>query len=130
MQTVTIRTAEPKDAKNYSDWLKAASTINLVDYKVYEYPAINTVVVEKNGEPILMNSFHPVLMMEALAPKPGLSPMDEARALKQLFDGIKNIAAATGVKEIWFGCSDPRMDVFVQRHGFEKVSFPVYRIKV
>lgn len=127
---ITVRLAEEKDAQNYQEWLNAASDINLVDYRVYQYPAIVTLVAEKNGDPLLMNSFHPVMMVEALAPKPGLSPMDEARALKAMFDAWKQIAAATGVKEIYFGCKDERVEKFVLKHGFEKINFPVFRVRL
>jgi hypothetical protein len=124
------RTAEPKDAQNYFDWLKAASGINLVETEVYTEPTCNTITIEKDGEPVLMNSFRLVLVQEALAPKPGLSPMDEARALKELFDGIKRVARATGIKEINFQCIDPTLEKFILRHGFTKSEVPVYKFKV
>lgn len=130
MKNITVRAAEPGDAPLYADWLTAASDINLVDQAVYSYPTCNTVVVEKEGEPVLMNSFQLCLVMEALAPKPGLSPMDEARALKKLFDGIKAVAEASGIKEVLFGCKDPRVDKFVTGRGFQKLPFPIYRTKL
>lgn len=128
MKKFDIRTPEPSDAQNYTEWLQAASDINMVDTKVYEYPTCNTAVIEKDGEPVLMNSFHLVLVQEALAPKPGLSPRDEAMALKTLEDGIKNLAKATGVREIWFGCIDERLQKFIERRGFERLHYPVYRM--
>jgi len=130
MKNVTLRAAEPRDAQNYVDWLKAAADINLVDTGVYSYPTTNTVVVEKDKQPVLMNSFQAVLVMEALAPKPGISPMDEARALKELFEGIKRVAEAAGVKEIMFACKDERVIRFVEKHGGEKISVPVLRFKI
>lgn len=126
-----VRPAEPRDAEAYLAWLKAASDINLVDPSTVNYPTANTLVVEdRQGEPALMNTFHAVICMEALAPKPGLTPMQEARALKELFDGIKKIAAATGVREIWFGCKDERLAKFIEGRGFERLSFPCFRFKV
>lgn len=130
MKNITVRGAEAKDSQNYIDWLRAASDINLVDTSVYSYPTCNTLVVEKNGDPVLMNSFHLVAMVEALAPKPGLPPMDEARALKSLFDTVKGAAEMSGVKEVWFGCSDPRVEKFVERHGIERVNFPMFRMRI
>ena len=130
MTEFTARPANADDAEFYYDWLKASSDINLVDLRVYEYPTCNTVVIEKEGEPILMNSFHCVLMMEALAPKPGLPPKDEARALRVLFDAVTRVAQGTHQKEIWFGCSDERVIKFAQRHGVELVTFPVMRMKL
>jgi hypothetical protein len=124
------RTAEPKDAEKYVEWLKAASDKNLFEPEVYSDPTCNTVTVEKDGEPVLMNSFRLVLVQEALAPKPGLSPMDEARALKELFDGIKRVARATGIREINFQCIDPTLEKFILRHGFTKSEVPVYKFKL
>lgn len=97
---------------------------------MYRYPTCTTVVIEKAGEPILMTSYHAILMVEALAPQPGLSPMNEARALKTLFDGVEKAAKDLGIKEIWFGCSDERVQKFATRHGIERVPFAVFRKKL
>jgi hypothetical protein len=126
-----IRDAEPKDAATYSEWLAAASGVNLVDPDVYKYPTCNTVVVEdKAADPALMTSFHLVLVLEALAPRPGLTPLQEARALNELFEAVKEVARKTGVREILFGCKDERVEKFIEGRGFEKLNFPVFRYKV
>jgi hypothetical protein len=130
MKRFSMRPAEPKDAKNYAEWLAAASKINLVDPQVYRYPAINTVVVEKEDEPVLMTSFHPVIMIEALAPKPGVSSSDEGRALYKLYEGLRNLAKASGVAEIWFTCNDPSLIQFIERKGFKLIKTPVYKMVI
>lgn len=131
MKNITTRGAGPQDAKTYIEWLGAASEVNLVDPKVYSYPTCNTLVIEKNGSPVLMNSFHLVSMMEALAPKPGLPPLDEARALKSLFDTVKGASEMSGVKEVWFGCKDETLAKFVEgRRGFERIKFPMFRMQI
>jgi hypothetical protein len=134
------RTAEPKDAQLYFSWLKAASDVNLVSTECYSYPTCNTVVVEKDGEPVLMNSFHLVIQMEALAPKPSISPKDNAMALRELHAGIRRVAQATGVKEIFFTCSDPTLIAFLDnqeannekrnKKGFKRVKTAVYKYVV
>lgn len=130
MKKFSVRTAEPQDSENYMNWLREASDINLVDTEVYKYPTCNTVVVEKDNEPVLMNSFHLVIAMEALAPKPGLSPRDEAMALRKLYEGIRNVAKATRVREVFFACIDERLQKFVERKGFKRVYAPVYRMLI
>jgi hypothetical protein len=130
MEKVTVRPAEPEDSQNYMDWLAAASDRNMVDLDVYGYPACVTFTVQEGESPILMNSQHPVMMMEALAPKPGITPRQEAIALKKLFEAVKLIAQATGTREIWFACKDESLNKFVEHHGFEKITVPMYRIKV
>lgn len=130
MDTFSIRTAEPSDAQTYMEWLKDASDINLVDTEVYKYPTCNTVMVDKGSEPVLGNSFHLVMMLEALAPKPGIDPKDEARALRKLYEGVRNLARATGVREVWFTCVDERLHKFVEKKGFERVNTPVFRMLI
>lgn len=125
-----VRPAQPEDAATYAGWLQEAEDVNLVDRLVYEYPTCQTLVVERDGEPQLINSFHAVLVMEALAPKPGITPLQEARALNELFEEVKRVARAVGVKEIMFGCKDERLGKFIEGRGFERLKFPCYRFKL
>jgi len=125
-----VRNAKPEDAATYASWLKDATHINLVDHGVYGYPTTQTLVVEHKEQPQLINSFHAVIVMEALAPRPGLSALREAWALNELFEKIKEKARAAGVKEIMFGCKDKRLEKFIKERGFEKLSFPVFRYKL
>lgn len=135
-----IRPAEDKDATIYAEWLAKASDINLVDRGVYTYPTTQHLVVERDGAPQLMNSIHAVLVMEALAPRPGITPMQEARALDELFEKVKEVARAAGIKEVMFGCKDERLEKFLlekekknksrKKKGFERLSFPVFRVKL
>jgi hypothetical protein len=130
MKKMTVRDFGPQDAQKYADWLLAIANINLVDCGVYEYPRVAHLTVDKEDEAVLINSVHPVLVQEALAPKPGISPKDEARALRALNDALKELAHRLGYKEIWFGCKDERVIRFAQKHGFEVLNFPVLRMKV
>lgn len=129
MPNLLVRGAEPKDAQTYADWLQATPS-NLYDPAVYKYPTTVTLVVEKNDEPQLMNSFQGAMVIEALAPKPGLSPLQEARALNQLFQAWRAIAAKTGIKEIYFTTADNRVGNFVEGRGWERLKHPVYRCKL
>jgi hypothetical protein len=124
------RTAEPKDANNYVEWLKAASDKNLFEADAYSDPTCNTLVVEADGEPVLMNSFRLVLVMEALAPKPGADSRDAARALRELYNNVRNIAQVTGIREVLFQCVDPDLERFILRKGFTRVSTPVFKMKI
>jgi hypothetical protein len=130
MKTFQARTAEPKDAQNYVEWLKAASDKNLFEREVYSDDTCNTITVEADGEPVLMNSYRLVIVQEALAPKPGVDPKDAARALRELYAGIRRVAQATGIKEILFQCVDPTLHKFIERKGFTRVNTPVFKMRV
>jgi hypothetical protein len=94
-----VRAAEPRDSHQYPDWLQNTPG-NLYDPKVYEYPTCTTLVAEDSRGPALTNSFQEILTIEALAPRPGLSPMQEAKALSKLFDAWRKIAQELGIREI------------------------------
>ena len=130
MKKLTVRAAEPKDSETYAAWLAKDRDINLVDPLVYNYPTCNTLAVEQDGEVAAMQSFHAVLMVEALAPKPGLTAKQTARATKKLFDTIEEIARISGIREVWFASEYPPMQRMVQRHGCQEVPYKVYRKRV
>jgi hypothetical protein len=128
---MSVRAAEPRDAAEYAKRLYAGRDINLLaDEDVYKYPTLQTLVVEREGRNELMNSFHAVLVMECLAPREGITPLQEARALNELFEKIKQTAAEVGIKEIMFGCKDERLGKFIEGRDFERINFPVFRYKV
>lgn len=130
MKKSTVRIAEAKDAQNYFDWLKASSHLNLVETEVYSEPTCNTVVVEQDESPVLMTSFRLVMCVEALAPKPELSPKDEALALREMWAGIRKIADKSGIREIVFQCADQRLHKFIEKRGFKVINTPIFKMKV
>lgn len=126
---MSVRAAQPEDATTYAEWLEGTKD-NLLDKGVYAYPTAQHLVVDKDSQPQLINTIHAVLVMEALAPKPGITPLQEARALNELFEKVKQVARECGIKEIMFGCKDEGLGKFIEGRGFERLSFPVYRFKI
>lgn len=126
-----VRNAQPEDAATYAERLYKGRALNLLaDENVYTYPTCQTLVVEREGRNELMNSFHAVFVMECLAPREGITPLQEARALNELFEEIKKKARAVGIKEIMFGCRDERLINFIERRDFERLNFPIFRFKL
>ena len=131
MHNFKVRSIEPSDAQLYCDWLWADRKINLVDTDVYNYPTCISLVVDCDDEPILINSFHvimvidknyityPTIMMEALATKPGTPHI--VLALKELYRGVGNIANAFGIQEIWLQSIVEQFQEFLESHGFKAV---------
>jgi hypothetical protein len=127
---VTIRPVEPRDADLFNDWVNRIKDLNLFDPAVMEYPGTNTLAVDINGEPALYFPFHPVIAGESLAPKPGLTPREEAVALKKLQEGLVNIAKGLGIREIYFVCKDESLGKFVEHYGYEHLPWNLYRLRV
>ncbi len=119
MPALTSRMAEfharPDDRELFTQWAFNTPT-NLFDPKVMFYPTTNTVAVEREGSCIFFGPFQAVVMLESLAPKPGLSPREMAAALSKFHEGIVNICRAQNIREIYFICADERVAEFTLHH--------------
>jgi len=129
MSKLTVRFAEPGDSEKCAEYMSKTKG-NLVDPEVFKYPTTNTLVVENGEEPELFFPFQAVLVVESLGVKPGLSAMEESKALNKAYIAIESLALNLGVREIMFLCNDETLIQFVERRGFEKIKWTVMRRKV
>jgi DNA-binding transcriptional regulator GbsR (MarR family) len=70
------------------------------------------------------------LMMESLASRPGASKSEIAVALKELTQQIVTQAHQRGAGEIYFLGTDVDTDVMACNQIFERVDYPVYRVRL
>lgn len=126
---ITIRQAEPKDGPKFVEFATNTAD-NLFDPDIVNYPSLQTLAVDKDGETISYVPFHPVIVVESLAHKPGITPRENAVGLRRAQDTIEEIAKKYGIAEIWWECADPRLIEFAQRHGYRAVTTTVLRKKV
>jgi hypothetical protein len=126
----TVRLAQPEDAPKYAQWLKADAKINFVDPATVGYRSSFTAVVEEENEPVLMQSAHPVLMLEAVAPNPDNSPRQNARAINEMFEAMKRVAQSYGITEIYFASAHEPLQRMVEKRGCTRVNLPVFRFKL
>ena len=130
---MSVRLAKPEDAENYSEWLKASVPVSHADPHAALGTQAFTAVVDQDGKPVLMQTAQPVLMLEAIAPKPGISPVQSARAIREMWLAFQRVAKAYGVSEIWFGSDyKPTQDMIAKhpKYGITPVSLQMYRMKV
>lgn len=129
MQQVWVRFAEEKDKAEFMDWVEKARAINLFDPDVLSYPNAK-VLVAHNGSPLLYMPIQMAVIMESLAPKPGISEIEEALALREIAKATAVLASQAGSKEIYFLCKDTRVTEFAERHGFEILPWTTLRKKI
>jgi hypothetical protein len=129
----TVEAADLSKAETmqqFADWALKTKD-NLLDARVLFYPTTNVIVVkDENGDPILFMPFQATVTLESLAVRPGIDPRQEALALRELFNGIKNVCQFTGVREVWFNCKDEQMIEFLKGRGFEPLQSTVLRKRV
>ena len=127
MKSMNVRLARSEDAEKYANWLKADAKINHVDPATVNYRSSVTAVVENGDKPVLIQTANPVLMLEAIAPNPDNTPMQNARAINEMFEAFKRLAASYHIKEIYFCSSHEPLQKMVEKRGCKRVTLPVYR---
>ena len=114
-----------EDWENFISWVWEARKINNFDPDVVSYPRSVMLTADKEtentSEPILYLPIQPVLMLESLAPKPGITPREEALALWRLGELLEQITKDTGLQEHYFICKDDRMADYCSKHGFTEM---------
>jgi hypothetical protein len=118
--------ARKEDRDLFTKWAHATEN-NLFDHKVIFYPTTNVVAIENKGAPIFFAPFQAVIMLESLAPQPGLSPGMTAAALSKFIEGIVNICRQQRIREVFFVCADDKLADFALGHAInvagEKIKF-------
>ena len=125
---VTCRLAEEKDAPLCAEWLQSTPK-NLLDPDIAKYRNLRTLAIEEE-EPVLFVPSHPVLLVESLAHKPGISPMQNARALRKAQDVLEAMARHYGMAEIYWQCADETLIKFAERHGYTVITTKFLKKKV
>lgn len=126
---VPVRGIKPEEFDTLVKWLVEQQDKNYVDLGMLSYPK-TAVLVAGNGTPNLFMPVQPVLMLESLAAKPGISGRDFMKSLKCLVDSVKEIAAKQGIAELYFFIGDKRIEKLGHYVGFEKMDLPCYRLRL
>lgn len=117
----TIQNVSPEHAKQFIQWVWEARTINCFDPDVLSYPRSCLLHAEDADGPTLFLPIHPVLMLESLAPRPGISERKEALSLWKIGEQLEEISKMTGIQEQYFLCKDDRVAEICKRHGFTEL---------
>jgi hypothetical protein len=126
---VTVRLAEEKDVEQFLDWSKNTPN-NLFDPKIANYPSLRTLAVDVNGEPADFIPFHPCMVVESIAHRPGISPRLHALVLARAQQALEKLAQSYQMAEVWWMCADESLIKAAQARGYEVVQTTVLRKKV
>lgn len=129
MRNITVRLAEPKDAELFLKY-EAETKNNLWDPAAGLYPSSFTLCTENEQGVVMFLPVQPMLMLESLAIRPESDPKDVAFSLRKLIDQLVDTAKKLGMGEIAFVCKDSATEKFAEHHGFEKLPWNLYRLKI
>jgi hypothetical protein len=128
MNQLKLRVAVPDDEKQIVEWLNQ-NPQNLFDPDVLKYPTLR-VLCAYGDEPVAFLPTQQALFLESLGINPKSSEDDRAQALRDLVKGAELVASASGIKEIYLFGRDERVLAIAEKRGFERIPWPLLRMKL
>lgn len=126
---IFVRPVQQNEGQLYFDWARE-NPVNEFDPDVALFPSSNTWCAYDKDGPLAFQTVQQPFMLESLAPRPGATKQQIALALKELTENVITQAHIKGVGEIYFLGSDADTDAMAKNQIFERLEFPVYRVKL
>ena len=129
MRQLKLEFARGEHAAELAEWLKRTKG-NLFDQDILSYPSLRALRSYGPDGSVAYLPMQTVLMLESLAVKEGIEPMQAAQAFRDLVKGAMLTASGDRIKEIYFVCEDENVLKVAEGHGFERLPWAVTRIKL
>ena len=132
---LTFRFAEPSDAESFVKWATENAAIDfrdMADSMKVNNPTCVTLVVERDGVPILFSPFYATMTLAYLGFNPDRDdPRERLEALETMLKAMSAFATLHGVREIGtFTNTDQMVAKWALRHGFKKEERSTFRYKI
>lgn len=114
-----IRPAVEQDATEVTHW-SLSTPSNGFNSRLSQYPLLQTFVVEQNG-PLLYVPWHPVMCIESVAVRPGITPQQYIDGLLEAKAHTEQIAQEFQFREIYTSSDYKPMIRTLRRHGYTNV---------
>lgn len=128
MRELKLRVAVPEDTEKIVEWLNA-NPRNLFDPDILKYPTLR-VLCAYNGAPVAFLPTQKALFLESLAVNPQANDLERAEALRDLVKGAQLLASSDGIKEIYLFGEDKTVLDIAEKRGFERLPWPLLRMKL
>ena len=124
-----MRLAKPEDALKFAEW-SLANPHSGFDPEVPAYPSTVTLCAYDEHGPLAFLPLQQPLFLESLAPRPGATAAEIARALRELTQQAVTLANATGARELYFLGTEDGTNRLAENQLFERMPWPVYRLRL
>ena len=116
------------DQKTFIEWVNSTPN-NLWDDAVLKYPTLR-IICAYNGAPVAFLPVQQALILESLAVSDIAPLLDKAQAFRDLVKAAELHASAQQMRELYFICKDETVLKLAEGHGFERIEFPIVRLKL
>ncbi len=120
-EMMPISAMSERDVHDFMDYVWHMKPLNMFDPNVIGYPRTVMLRAKSEDENQLFIPLQSVLMYDSIAPKPGISPRQEALALARIGQVVDQAGRDTGIRETYFFCKDDRVADLCAKHGFEEI---------
>jgi hypothetical protein len=129
VKQLKLTLAGPEHAKEIAEWLRSTKG-NLYDEEIFKSSSL-AVLRSFNGDgAVAYLPAQNVLVLESLAVKPGALPIETGQAFRDLVKGMEIIASQRQIREIYMPCADENVLRIAESHGFERLPWPITRLKL
>jgi hypothetical protein len=109
------------EAKTFAEWVWKMRHLNMFDMNVIGYPRTAMLKASDEEKALLYMPIQSVLMFDSIAPRPGLTPRQEALCLARIRDLVDDVAKSSRHRETYFFCKDDRVADISIKHGYEEI---------
>ena len=127
---VYVRPIEPGEADLFYGWSKENADKSGFDPAVPLFRSSTTWCAYDSTGPLVYQTLQQPVMLESVAPRPGLSPVQIASCLKELTQNAITQAHSRGAGEIYYLGTDADTDTFASNKIFEPLPYRVFRVKL
>ena len=100
------------------------------DPRILDYPTLK-IVTTYNGKGFISHlPSQQALVLESVGVNPEATELEKAQAIRYAINGQMLVASSFGLKEIYFIGTDERVISLAEAHGFERLPWPVLRLKL
>lgn len=111
-----------EEQKQFSEWVWNLRKLNMFDSEMISYPRTTMLKASDATGALLYIPLQPVLMYDAIAAKPGITPRQEALSMWRIGELVDSVQKDLGYGESYFVCRDHRVADICLRHGFEEIT--------
>ena len=128
MEQLKIGYLRTEQQEQFLEWVNATPG-NLFDRDILKAPTLS-VLCSYNGSPVAYLPMQQALVLESLAVNQAATLMDKGQAFRDLVKGAEQHASSHKIRELYMPCEDERVIRVAENHGFERLKWPVLRMKL
>lgn len=129
MESIYVQVAGPRDVQQLLKW-GVEGEDNYLDPSVVFYPSTMNLKATQGKQVVMYMPVQSAFVLESLAISPDAKKHQVTVSLREMIVSLRLIAQQRGVGEIYFLGTNEKTNAFAEAHGFEKLPWQAYRMKV